>query len=238
MIFKSIFNRFRRVHPGIRLVLMVIWLIAVVQTKPEHLHYLIFWMLLQLPHMSVEPKKWGRQMLMAEPFLLFVGLSYLFVYRAPATYYHLTLTEGIWAFIALLLRGNLAVMGITAFVNAISMEGLADGMRWLKVPETFVLIMMQTYRYIGLMVQKVHQMTTAYCLRSGGKTGVHLDAWGSFPGQLLLLSLKQAEATHEAMMLRGYNPAASYIGISKIQISDLTDAIIWLLLFAAVPFVL
>jgi cobalt/nickel transport system permease protein len=213
-------------------------MVTVIQTAVPQLHHLLLWLLFLIPYLMHEPEKWGRQMLMAEPFLLFVGISYLFMQRAPVTYYGLTMSQGAWAFLSLFLRGSLAVMGITAFIHTLTVEGLASGMRWLKVPETFILILMQTYRYIGMLSQKVRQMTTAYRLRSGGKRGVHLEAWGSFPGQLLLLSLKQAEATHDAMILRGYHSGIAYVAMPKLRITDLIYAIIWLLLVAVIAFML
>ena len=47
-------------------------------------------------------------------------------------------------------------------------------------------------------------MTEAYHLRAPGQKGIHISAWGSFLGQLLLRSMDRAEALYESMELRGF----------------------------------
>ena len=53
-------------------------------------------------------------------------------------------------------------------------------------------------------------MTDAYRLRAPGQKGVHISAWGSFLGQLLLRSMDRATALYESMELRGYHGEFHY----------------------------
>ena len=53
-------------------------------------------------------------------------------------------------------------------------------------------------------------MQQAYSLRAPGQKGVHISAWGSFLGQLLLRSMDRAEALYESMGLRGFCGDFSY----------------------------
>ena len=48
-------------------------------------------------------------------------------------------------------------------------------------------------------------MQEAYQLRAPGQKGLHISAWGSFLGQLLLRSMDRAEALYESMELRGFS---------------------------------
>ena len=48
-------------------------------------------------------------------------------------------------------------------------------------------------------------MQQAYSLRAPGQKGIHISAWGSFLGQLLLRSMDRAQALYESMELRGFS---------------------------------
>ena len=47
-------------------------------------------------------------------------------------------------------------------------------------------------------------MITAYQLRAPGQKGIHVSAWGSFLGQLLLRSMDRASTLYDSMCLRGF----------------------------------
>ena len=59
-------------------------------------------------------------------------------------------------------------------------------------------------RFILPLVCAVGLMTEAYSLRAPGQRGVHISAWGSFLGQLLLRSMDRAESLYSSMLLRGF----------------------------------
>jgi cobalt/nickel transport system permease protein len=61
------------------------------------------------------------------------------------------------------------------------------------------------YRYIGVLMEEVHSMTTAYALRSGGKKALEMRHMGSFLGMLLLRGFDRAERVYAAMLCRGYS---------------------------------
>ena len=63
-------------------------------------------------------------------------------------------------------------------------------------------------------------MTDAYHLRAPGQKGIHISAWGSFLGQLLLRSMDRAQELFSSMMLRGYHEHFHYADIDRFRMRD------------------
>ncbi len=53
-------------------------------------------------------------------------------------------------------------------------------------------LLLLTFRYISVLLEEVAIMTEAYHLRAPGQKGIHVSAWGSFLGQLLLREYGQS----------------------------------------------
>ena len=56
-------------------------------------------------------------------------------------------------------------------------------------------------------------MAQAYSLRAPGQKGIHISAWGSFLGQLLLRSMDRAQELYSSMELRGFRGEFFYSDI-------------------------
>ena len=63
-------------------------------------------------------------------------------------------------------------------------------------------------------------MTEAYHLRAPGQKGIHISAWGSFLGQLLLRSMDRAQELYSSMLLRGYHQHFHYADIKAFRTRD------------------
>ena len=63
-------------------------------------------------------------------------------------------------------------------------------------------------------------MTDAYHLRAPGQKGIHISAWGSFLGQLLLRSMDRAQELYASMLLRGYHDHFHYADIERFKLRD------------------
>ena len=63
-------------------------------------------------------------------------------------------------------------------------------------------------------------MTEAYSLRAPGQKGIHVSAWGSFLGQLLLRSMDRAEELYNSMLLRGYHQHFHYAPVKPCTRKD------------------
>ena len=93
-------------------------------------------------------------------------------------------------------------------------------MRRLHVPGMLVTLLLLTYRYVGVMTEELAVMTDAYHLRAPGQKGIHISAWGSFLGQLLLRSMDRAQELYSSMLLRGYHDHFHYAPVGVFTLRD------------------
>ena len=98
-------------------------------------------------------------------------------------------------------------------------DTLCAALRRLHVPDILVTLLLLTYRYIGVMLEEVVIMSEAYSLRAPGQKGIHISAWGSFLGQLLLRSMDRAEALYHSMLLRGFRGEYYYAEVPKCGVT-------------------
>ena len=78
-------------------------------------------------------------------------------------------------------------------------------LRQLHVPKIIPTLLLLCFRYISLLLEEVSVMITAYQLRAPGQKGIHISAWGSFLGQLLLRSRSWPKnELYDSMCLRGF----------------------------------
>ena len=63
-------------------------------------------------------------------------------------------------------------------------------------------------------------MTDAYHLRAPGQKGIHISAWGSFLGQLLLRSMDRAQELYSSMLLRGFHQHFHYAPVRPFKGKD------------------
>ena len=74
-------------------------------------------------------------------------------------------------------------------------------------------------------------MTDAYRLRAPGQKGIHISAWGSFLGQLLLRSMDRAEELYSSMTLRGFRGEFYYADAPGPRLPGLIFTVAWAALF-------
>jgi len=146
------------------------------------------------------------RVVMALPFCLFAGISNVIFDRAAAFYIGgAAVSLGVLSFLTILLKMYLCVMAALLFVATTPFSDITAQLRRLRVPAIFVTVFEMTFRYIGVLLEEVYSMTTAYKLRSGVKKALDIKHMGSFVGQLLLRGFDRAERVHAAMCCRGYS---------------------------------
>lgn len=117
---------------------------------------------------------------------------------------NIPVTGGVISMITLMLKGIFSLMASFILVATTPMDALCAGLRKLHIPNILVTLLLLTYRYISIMIEEVAIMTESYHLRAPGQKGIHISAWGSFLGQLLLRSMDRAEELYNSMQLRGF----------------------------------
>ena len=115
------------------------------------------------------------------------------------------ISGGTISMLCLMLKGVLCLMASFLLVATTPFDSLCGALRKMHVPKTLVTLLLLTYRYVGVMTRELAVMTEAYALRAPGQKGIHISAWGSFLGQLLLRSMDRAQELYASMLLRGYH---------------------------------
>lgn len=155
------------------------------------------------------------------PLILAVGIWNPILNRTPvARFGTLIVSAGMISLVTLMLKSLLALMASFWLIATTGIEEICYALRTLYVPEILVTLILITYRYISLLLKEADTMTSAYSLRAPGQKGIHVSAWGSFLGQLLLRSMDRATGLYDSMKLRGYNGSFYYSNHKKADKYD------------------
>ena len=114
-------------------------------------------------------------------------------------------TGGMISMITLMLKGIYSVLASYLLIASTSIEEICYALQCLKIPRTFITVILLIYRYMIVLLKEAERITLAYEMRAPGQKGIHWKAWGSLAGQLLLRSIDRAQVVYESMMLRGYD---------------------------------
>lgn len=138
--------------------------------------------------------------------LLFLGAANLFYDRTILTQWAgIPVTGGVVSFLTLYLKGVFAITVSYVFITSTGVEQICYALQVLKVPGLLITVVMLIYRYLILLLKEAENVSLAYSLRAPGQKGIHIKAWGSLAGALLLRSMDRAEEVYESMVLRGFS---------------------------------
>ena len=127
---------------------------------------------------------------------------------------------GVISMLTLMMKGVFCLMASYLLMATTPIDVLCAALRKFHVPGTLVTLLLLTYRYIGVMTRELAVMTDAYHLRAPGQKGIHVSAWGSFLGQLLLRSMDRAQELYSSMQLRGYHEHFHYAPVKQCTARD------------------
>jgi len=111
---------------------------------------------------------------------------------------------GVVSMLTLMMKGVFCLMASFLLAATTRIEGLCAALRRLHCPGLLTSLLLLTFRSITILLDEAAVMTAAYHLRAPGQRGVHVSAWGSFLGQLLLRSVDRSQRLYESMLLRGF----------------------------------
>lgn len=114
------------------------------------------------------------------------------------------ISGGVVSMLTLMMKGVFCLMASFLLIATTSIEEVCFALRRLHFPKLLTSLLLLTFRYIAVLLEEVAIMTEAYELRAPGQHGLHISAWGSFLGQLILRSMDRAEMLYESMELRGF----------------------------------
>ena len=172
------------------------------------------------------------------PLVCAVGLANPFLDRLPVMRLgSMVITGGMVSMVTLMLKGIFSLLASFLLIATTPMDALCAALRKLHVPGILVTLLLLTYRYIGVMLEEVAIMNDAYKLRAPGQKGIHISAWGSFLGQLLLRSMDRAEALYGSMRLRGFQGEVYYADVPPCRMGSIVYLLLCTMLFLIVRFV-
>ncbi len=172
------------------------------------------------------------------PLVMAVGLFNPFFDRGiMLTLWGIGISGGVVSMLTLMLKGILCLMASFLLAATTPFDSICASLSKLHVPGTLVTLFLLTYRYIGVLGRELAIMSDAYHLRAPGQKGIHVSAWGSFLGQLLLRSMDRAQELYSSMLLRGYHKHFHYAPTRPFRWKDfffLFSGISFFLLFRMV----
>ena len=198
-----------RLHPLAKLLSALIFIICVVSFGRYDFLRLALYMfypfammsLAELPYKLLLPR-----VLIALPFCVFAGISNVIFDNAVAfAIGGIQVSFGAVSLATILIKMYLSVMAALLLISTTPFAELASQLRRLHVPAIIVMVIEMTFRYIGVLLEEVFTMTTAYKLRAGTKKAIDIKHMGAFVGQLLLRGFDKAERVYAAMLCRGYS---------------------------------
>lgn len=225
------------VHPAAAILVAIGYVVAVMSfdryavpaLAPFLLYPLILFALSDVPLAAV-----ARPLLLFEPFIICIGLFSPWLDREPVMLGGWEVARGWLVFASLVVRSSLAVGSALLLAATQGMRGIAEGMRWLRVPAGFVLQVTLTFRYLWLFVEEAERLSIAYALRSGGRPGIRFRDWGAVVGGLIVRTHERARRVHSAMLLRGFDGLSDGGGRARrFGPGDAMYVAFWLLFFAA-----
>lgn len=177
---------------------------------------MVLWVILLFQISDLEVKGCLYKMRFVLPLVMAVGLFNPFFDREIRLQLGgLAISGGVISMVTLMLKGVFCLMASYLLMATTSIDKLCAALRRLPIPKMLVTLLLLTYRYVGVMTQELAVMTEAYQLRAPGQKGIHISAWGSFLGQLLLRSMDRAQELYSSMLLRGYHQHFHYVEVGR-----------------------
>ena len=205
-----------RLHPICKLTATVFYIVTVVSFHKYNFSGLVIMVLypvLLFQAAGIPIRLCFHKLRIVLPLVCAVGLVNPFLDRMPlAQLGNAVISGGVVSMLTLMMKGVFALMASFLLIATTSIDRLCAALRKLHVPGMITTLLLLTYRYIGVMLDEVSVMSQAYSLRAPRQKGIHISAWGSFLGQLLLRSMDRAEELYNSMLLRGFSGDFFYAG--------------------------
>ena len=213
-----------RLHPAAKLLTTIAYILVTLSFDKYDLSGIIpmvLWPVLMYQISGIEVQTCFYKLRIVLPLVMAVGLSNpLFDKDILLNIGNIGISGGVVSMITLMLKGVFCLMASFLLMATTKIDSLCAALRKLHVPAMLVSLLQLTYRYVGVMTEELAVMTDAYHLRAPGQKGIHISAWGSFLGQLLLRSMDRAQELYSSMMLRGYHDHFHYADIDRFRMRD------------------
>ena len=222
-------------HPLAKLIATIAYIVVTLSFDKYDLGGLVpmaLWPILLFQISGIEVKSCFYKLRIVLPLVMAVGLFNPFFDKTVVLKLgNLAVTGGSLSMLTLMLKGLFCLMASFLLMATTPIDKLCAALRQLHVPKMLVTLLLLTYRYVGVMTEELAVMTDAYHLRAPGQKGIHISAWGSFLGQLLLRSMDRAQELYSSMLLRGYHQHFHYVDIKPFRKRDALYMIVCIAVF-------
>ena len=222
-------------HPLAKLIATIAYIVVTLSFDKYDLGGLVpmvLWPILLFQISGIDVKSCFYKLRIVLPLVMAVGLFNPFFDKTVVLKLgNLTVTGGSLSMLTLMLKGLFCLMASFLLMATTPIDNLCAALRQLHVPKMLVTLLLLTYRYVGVMTEELAVMTDAYHLRAPGQKGIHISAWGSFLGQLLLRSMDRAQELYSSMLLRGYHQHFHYVDIKPFRKRDALYMIVCIAVF-------
>ena len=222
-------------HPLAKLISTIAYIVVTLSFGKYDLGGLVpmvLWPILLFQISGIDVKSCFYKLRIVLPLVMAVGLFNPFFDKTVVLKLgNLAVTGGSLSMLTLMLKGLFCLMASFLLMATTPIDNLCAALRQLHVPKMLVTLLLLTYRYVGVMTEELAVMTDAYHLRAPGQKGIHISAWGSFLGQLLLRSMDRAQELYSSMLLRGYHQHFHYVDIKPFRKRDALYMIVCIAVF-------
>ena len=222
-------------HPLAKLIATIAYIVVTLSFDKYDLGGLVpmvLWPILLFQISGIDVKSCFYKLRIVLPLVMAVGLFNPFFDKTVVLKLgNLAVTGGSLSMLTLMLKGLFCLMASFLLMATTPIDNLCAALRQLHVPKMLVTLLLLTYRYVGAMTEELVVMTDAYHLRAPGQKGIHISAWGSFLGQLLLRSMDRAQELYSSMLLRGYHQHFHYADIKPFRKRDALYMIVCIAVF-------
>jgi cobalt/nickel transport system permease protein len=140
------------------------------------------------------------------PFALMVGMFNPVFDRQVLLHLGPLAISGGWvSFASIGVRSILTVGAALILVGVTGFSAVCSALDQMGMPRAFVVQLLFLYRYIFVLTEEGARTARARELRTFGKKGMEMKAFGSLVGHLLLRTWERAERVYRAMLCRGFH---------------------------------
>lgn len=226
-----------RVSGLVKLAVTVLYIIVTVSFSKYDISGLFFMVLYPVIayQMAMIPiRTCFHKLRLVMPLVCAVGLlNPLFDRQILLTVGGIGISGGVVSMLTLMMKGVFCLMASFLLIATTSIESICGALRRLHCPKILTSLLLLTFRYVSVLLEEVAIMSQAYHLRAPGQRGIHISAWGSFLGQLLLRSMDRATALYESMELRGFHGEFHYGSRDNAAPCSWLYGAVWTLVFVA-----
>lgn len=198
-----------RIHPAARLFVCVLFILITVSFHKYNMMGLLgmgLYLLITGIWEEISFLKGLKRIRYLLLLIALLGMANLFFDRNVIFHFgSMNITGGMVSMATLFIKGVLTVYAAYFLLMEMGIEGICAALGSFGIPKGGVTVVLLIYRYLILLLKEIQRMSQAYQLRAPGQKGIHIRAWGSFVGLLLLRTMERGRDVYDSMLLRGYH---------------------------------